>query len=61
MWQPIETAPKNESILLSVGGKILVGHYKLMWQAWQAEYSHDDHGSIPTPTHWQPLPTPPEK
>lgn len=60
-WKPIESAPKNESILLNVGGKILVGHYKLMWQAWQAEYSHDDNGSIPEPTHWMPLPAPPSK
>lgn len=58
-WQPIETAPKNECVLLNVGGKIVVGHWKLSWGRWQAEYCHDDHGSLPQPSHWMPLPKPP--
>jgi len=58
-WKTIDSAPKNESVLLCVGGKIVVGHWKLMWQQWQAEYSHDDMGSLPSPTHWMPLPNPP--
>ncbi len=59
-WQSMETAPKNESVLLNIGGKIVVGHYKLIWQMWQAEYSHDDMGALPKPTHWMPLPDAPK-
>lgn len=58
-WQPIKGAPKNETVLLCIGGKVLAGHYKLEWGAWQAEFCHDDHGALPEPTHWQPLPAPP--
>jgi hypothetical protein len=60
-WNDIKTAPKNQSVLVNVGGKVLVAHYKLNWGAWQAEYCHDDMGSIPEPTHWQPLPEPPQE
>lgn len=59
MWNDIKTAPKNKSILLSINGKIVVGRYKLAWDAWQAEYSHDDYGALPAPSHWMPLPEPP--
>lgn len=59
-WQPISTAPKNESIILCIGGKIVVGHYKLEWDAWKAEFTHDNHGALPHPSHWMPLPEPPK-
>lgn len=59
-WQSIENAPKNESILLSVGGKIVVGHCHLSWQRWKAEFSHDDYGSLPNPQYWMPIPKAPE-
>lgn len=61
MWQTIETAPKNEVVLVVCKGKVLAAHYKLEWDGWQAEMMHDDQGMIPTPTHWMPLPDAPEK
>lgn len=59
-WNIIDTAPKNEVVLLCIGGKVLAGHYKLEWNGWQAEGSHDDYGALPPPSHWMKLPNPPE-
>ena len=76
MWQPIETAPKDEIVLLSheMDGKQIVtqaaySHEKLIW--WPvSEFSVMCENIIPSgasitfqivdPTHWMPLPTPPE-
>jgi hypothetical protein len=73
-WQPIETAPKDQDILLLIEGKAIQG-------SWDAQCFLDgrswgpgkwDHISLPDhgcgccsydnepATHWMPLPTPPE-
>ncbi len=61
-WQPIETAPKN-------GLPILVGHAQAVFDAWWSEDaagwtdgSTDNYDDPVTfkPTHWMPLPRPPQ-
>ena len=60
-WQPIETAPKDEtSLLLFLPGKgIIEGWYfsspKEIDDGWETII-----GSIGEPTHWMPLPEPPK-
>ena len=61
-WQPIETAPRDKTMvaLLHVGAKGYwrygVGWFmpQAGWQGWNSE----DHKF---PTHWMPLPEPPEE
>lgn len=61
-WQPIETAPKDKSIIVWDDGIIGEGYYDGedgSW--WWANISrHDYTGSPIYPTLWQPLPAPPE-
>ena len=56
-WQPIETAPKDETEILAWDGeKRYVAYF---WgDSW---WSHGDDGGdfFAYPTHWQPLPSPP--
>jgi Lar family restriction alleviation protein len=56
-WQPIETAPRDESkVLVWDGGKRYVAYF---WgDSW---WSHGDDGCdfFVYPTHWQPLLSPP--
>jgi len=49
-WQPIETAPKSEVPILFGwrDGKVSIGF-------WDTEFL-----KLEKPTHWQPLPSPPE-
>jgi hypothetical protein len=61
-WQPIETAPKDEQDILlfeAEGGEQFVGFSK---GDGQYQYAYVPHGIcvVCTPTHWQPLPAPPE-
>lgn len=65
-WRPIETAPKKESVLLYAGefcpmycGKKRYGELGEPQQdmfAWRCDSS----GTFTNPTHWMPLPSPPE-
>ncbi len=63
-WRPIETAPKDGSpIWLSTSANIRVG----FWEAdrW-VDLSLAEHGGgrrdlLFTPTHWMPLPEPPDE
>lgn len=71
-WQPIESAPRDGSWVLLTGGTIdygwdgdtippvVIGQScgESDWQfAW---YDCGYYGEYENPTHWQPLPTPPE-
>ena len=63
-WQPIETAPRNRQMVLVIGDKVNAGHMIYttdMYCVW-----FDDRGEICArwphkfmPTHWMPLPSPP--
>ena len=59
-WQPIETAPKNETILLLSPGSIYVGSYRdgMRGEPRQGErfWRADCCGRMASPTHWMPLP-----
>jgi len=72
MWQPIDTAPKDGTVLLlydagdDIPGKpvIMVGYYNKLRQeqkfyrsAWMPVYI--DHIQL-SPSHWMPLPDPPD-
>lgn len=70
MWQLIETAPKDGSvILLAHAGRTLAGYYALADDAMKVEAARRhpweilDHtngtNAISNPTHWQALPAPP--
>ena len=58
-WQPIETAPKDGRDLLIFGsGGIVIGWWDDSCRYW----CHQDlYLSIDEPTHWMPLPLPPDK
>jgi hypothetical protein len=68
-WKPIETAPKDESTVIvycqvseMVGTayfdvRLIQGIYK--W-AWYWCWSDPDEESDCYPTHWMPLPSPPD-
>ena len=63
-WKPIETAPKDEAILIYSSGYD-VAHYSTTYEKW-CVYT-DGSGtaaerllnSWAAPTHWMPLPDPP--
>lgn len=67
-WQPIKTAPKDGTIILLTGGQeTLAGYWEqehapaaLIGRGWQV-YWHPT-AKVPDrrPTHWMPLPAPPE-
>ena len=56
-WQPIETAPKDGSFILlaTPKGRIADGFWSLVYGVWSWPYVKVE------PTHWMPLPTPPER
>ena len=54
-WQPIATAPRDgREVLLWVHGIYVIGWYH------RGEWRHGPKGYAVSPTHWRPLPTPPE-
>ena len=65
MWQPIETAPKNGSAILlypcGIFGAVSpdIGYWNRDkdYEAWR---TLDGERIEPSPSHWMPLPTPPE-
>lgn len=66
-WQPIETAPKNERVIIAEYSKPKWDedgdHWS--WTVEAAEWSEhakawmSDEGWSKSPTHWMPLPKPP--
>lgn len=61
-WQQIDTAPKNDVIMLCDGGSLWQG----FWQEGFGWITGFDNGRmhvrvILEPTHWAPLPAPPQK
>lgn len=71
MWQPIETAPNDGTyILLGSNEGSWVARYTPVYQSgfvpdnkWQSMMLNHDHMKRHPklkPTHWMPLPTPPE-
>ena len=68
MWQPIDTAPMDETFIVAVVGSESNGSFK-GWKAVHPVYRdefgvYDDvgieRGSF-VPTHWMPLPDPPNE
>jgi len=61
-WQDIATAPKDGTFILAFGNGVAIHncHYIAEWSegdGWICSYSDVD----VTPSHWLPLPTPPEQ
>lgn len=59
-WQPIETASKDGVTIVLYGAKgrykIVIGKWVANWNQWQSQP-----GAWPVyPTHWMPLPEPPQ-
>lgn len=63
-WQPIETAPKDGTEVLTFGPlkdgsgfyyECQAYYHKGAWPRWPVEWM----ANCLTPTHWQPLPSPP--
>lgn len=57
-WQPIETAPRDIQLLAAC-----IKHKSVFITRWDAVHSRFDgeHHCSGKPTHWMPLPPPPEK
>lgn len=64
-WQPIETAPRNETVLAYQASQGVCVAYTgdgedwYLIQPWNAHEPADDALMRYPPTHWQPLPEPP--
>lgn len=63
-WQPIETAPEGCNILLFAATGldtevIHIGYWDFYDERWEVGF--DPRNRVYRPTHWMPLPTPPEK
>lgn len=70
-WQPIETAPKDDLVLLSDGftvgegfwhdGSECYGHRGIAGWFWESDRANLLIASNAHATHWMPLPPPPEQ
>lgn len=63
-WQPIETAPRDQRLLLWNGTGMYCGHWAKSIEtddeAWIiAEYGNEGDQLLIKATHWMPLPLPP--
>lgn len=61
-WQPIETAPRDETVLVAGGDATYP--VTACWggefgECWWVDGQEDVHVEIGWPTHWMPLPSPP--
>lgn len=58
-WQPIETAPKDGEYILVYAGRVTVAWFSD--GEWLDGMNHDGYEhETHSPTHWMPLPPPPE-
>ena len=55
-WQPIETAPKDGTEILVWDGN----EHQILWWLDSVGWVGDDDFTDKLPTHWQPLPAPPD-
>lgn len=68
MWQPIETAPKDGTLILlaSIDGYVMEASWFDAWYGdranpgWMYANLDEEHGSYIDATHWMPLPEPPK-
>lgn len=61
-WLPIETAPKDRSILIYTGAGIVEAIWDRRWEQLPCYATYDGCGGVALecqPTHWMPLPVPP--
>lgn len=60
-WQPIETAPRDGTVVMLWWpywrSRTVIGYYQSIAGTWCSNEALSDHEP---PTHWQPLPPPPE-
>ena len=61
-WQPIETAPKDGTEILTVKhGVMVINNWHRCWMTRKGqELVYNDWQWQSKPTHWMPLPDPPE-
>lgn len=61
-WHPIETAPLDGTSVLVAEGRAVgeAKYYERDGWRWAGNDPTDSWGSTVYPTHWQPLPMPPE-
>ena len=61
-WQPIETAPKDETEILLWRGRGPFRQASMVVGLWLGGWidAYDDLSILPAPILWQPLPSPPE-
>ena len=63
-WQPIETAPLCTTVLVWDGRDVQAATKTASFGYWWADFDLGDqengHTMTPQPTHWMPLPEPPE-
>jgi hypothetical protein len=56
-WQPIETAPRDKTKILVWTGR----DFDILWWSERLNgWTFNDDWEVDDPTHWQPLPAPPE-
>ena len=63
-WQPIETAPRDEThVLVWTGGAMTTAKYDLEFDWWEIVVPSEGYreSDCVSPTHWMPLPEPPEE
>lgn len=57
-WQPIETAPRDGTIFIAWFGEYAESGY--FWEGGSFVWQHDGDSPMTGPTHWMPMPPPPE-
>lgn len=61
-WRPIESAPRGQSVLIATGHRsVMVSRLVTDWQG-KPSWEGGGYGDPPpAPTHWMPLPPPPQE